>query len=114
MAFSQIIFRDVPVDTWIDRYETSHQNPVNRVFHSFGIPMIAVSIPLFLIAPLIRGFWKLPLSLFTAGWVFQVLGHIIEGNRPNSSKTGGFCWSDFIVAPGCYATMTNSSLIGNH
>jgi uncharacterized membrane protein YGL010W len=40
----------------VDRYEKSHQNPINRVFHKFGIPMIAVSIPLFLIAPLVRGF----------------------------------------------------------
>jgi hypothetical protein len=45
---------------WVDRYEKSHQNPLNRVFHTFGIPMIAVSIPLFLIAPLVRGFWKIP------------------------------------------------------
>ena len=51
----------------------------DRVFHTFGIPMIAVSIPLFLIAPLVRGFWKIPLSLFTAGWICQVFGQIIEG-----------------------------------
>jgi uncharacterized membrane protein YGL010W len=50
------------MDAWVDRYEKSHQNPMNRVFHTFGIPMIAVSIPLFLIAPLVRGFWKIPLS----------------------------------------------------
>jgi uncharacterized membrane protein YGL010W len=42
------------MDAWVDRYEKSHQNPINRVFHTFGIPMIAVSIPLFLIAPLVR------------------------------------------------------------
>ena len=51
------------MDAWVDRYEKSHQNPINRVFHTF--PMIAVSIPLFLIAPLVRGFWKIPLSLFS-------------------------------------------------
>ncbi len=61
------VFRDVPIDAWVDRYEKRHQNPLNRVFHTFGIPMIAVSIPLFLIAPLVRGFLKIPLSLFTAG-----------------------------------------------
>jgi uncharacterized membrane protein YGL010W len=63
-----------------------HQNPINRVFHTFGIPMIAVSIPLFLIAPLVRGFWKIPLSLFTAGWICQVLGHFIEGKPPEFLK----------------------------
>jgi hypothetical protein len=50
------------MDAGVDRYEKSHQNPINRVFHTFGIPMIAVSISLFLIAPLVRGFWKIPLK----------------------------------------------------
>jgi uncharacterized membrane protein YGL010W len=54
MSRFHFLFRDVPMDAWVDRYEKSHQNPINRVFHTFGIPMIAVSIPLFLIAPLIR------------------------------------------------------------
>src|SRR5260221_13870207 len=86
MPRSQFIFRDVPMDAWVDRYEKSHQNPINRVFHTFGIPMIAVSIPLFLIAPLVRGFWKIQLSLFTVGWVCQLLGHIIEGKPPEFLK----------------------------
>jgi uncharacterized membrane protein YGL010W len=90
MSRSHVIFRDVPMDTWVDRYEKSHQNPINRVFHTFGIPMIAVSIPLFLIAPLVRGFWKIPLSLFTAGWICQVLGHIIEGKPPEFLKDWRF------------------------
>ena len=90
MSLSRTIFRDVPVDTWIDRYETSHQNPVNRVFHTFGIPMIAVSIPLFLLAPLIRGFWKIPLSLFTLGWICQFLGHAAEGKPPEFLKDWRF------------------------
>jgi hypothetical protein len=52
MSRSHFIFRNVPMDAWVDRYEKSHQNPINRVFHTFGVPMIAVSIPLFLIARL--------------------------------------------------------------
>ncbi len=60
---SHFLFRDVPMNAWVDRYEKSHQNPMNRVFHTFGIPMIAVSIPLFLIAPLVRGFWKIPIPI---------------------------------------------------
>jgi uncharacterized membrane protein YGL010W len=90
MSRSHLIFRDVPMDAWVDRYEQSHQNPINRVIHTFGIPMIAVSIPLFLIAPLVRGFWKIPLSLFTAGWIFQVLGHVIEGKPPEFLKDWRF------------------------
>jgi uncharacterized membrane protein YGL010W len=90
MSLSHAIFRGVPVDTWIDRYETSHQNAVNRVFHTVGIPMIAVSIPLFLIAPLIRGFWKIPLSLFALGWICQFLGHAAEGKPPEFFKDWRF------------------------
>ncbi len=56
MSRSRFLFRDVPMDAWVDSYEKSHQNPMNRVFHKIGIPMIAVSIPFFLIAPLVRGF----------------------------------------------------------
>jgi uncharacterized membrane protein YGL010W len=78
------------MDAWVDRYEKVHQDPINRVFHTFGIPMIAVSIPLFLIAPLVRGFWQMPLSLFTADWICQVLGHIIEGQPPEFLKDWRF------------------------
>jgi hypothetical protein len=51
------------MDAWVDRYEESNQNPINRAFHTFGIPLIEVSIPLFLIAPLVRGFWKIPIPI---------------------------------------------------
>src|SRR5260221_11611674 len=82
MSRSHFIVRDVPMDVWFDRYEKSHQNPINRVFHTFGIPMIAVSIPLFLIAPLVRGFWKIQLSLFTADWVCLSFFRINSGKQP--------------------------------
>ena len=36
------IFGDRSTDDWIARYEESHKDPVNRVFHTFGIPMIAL------------------------------------------------------------------------
>jgi uncharacterized membrane protein YGL010W len=114
MSRSHFLFGDVPVDAWVDRYEKSHQNPINRVFRPFGIPMIAVSIPLFLIAPLVRGFCKIPLSLFTAGWIFQVLGHIIKGKSPEFLKD----WRFLLVGirwwlQGATRFVTNSSLIGN-
>jgi uncharacterized membrane protein YGL010W len=112
MSRSHFLFRDLPMDAWVDRYEKSHQNPINRVFHTFGIPMIAVSIPLFLIAPLVRGFWKIPLSLFTAGWICQVLGHIIEGKPPEFLKD----WRFLLVGlrwwlQGATRLVTDSSLI---
>jgi uncharacterized membrane protein YGL010W len=114
MSRSHFLFHDVPMDAWVDRYEKSHNNPIGRVFHKIGIPMIAVSIPLFLVAPLVRGFWKIPLSLlFTAGWICQVLGHLIEGKPPEFLKD----WRFLLVGlrwwlQGATWLVTNSSLIG--
>ena len=31
-------------DDWIEEYSESHQNPINRLMHTFGIPMIALSV----------------------------------------------------------------------
>jgi uncharacterized membrane protein YGL010W len=47
-------------DDWISEYGKSHQHPANRVCHTIGIPMIALSI-LVLVAALLL------LSLFCAG-----------------------------------------------
>jgi uncharacterized membrane protein YGL010W len=77
-------------DDWIARYEESHKDPVNRVFHTFGIPMIALSIPLLLIAPFMRGFWKIAVGLFLTGWVFQFVGHAFEGRPPEFFKDWRF------------------------
>jgi uncharacterized membrane protein YGL010W len=84
------IFGDRPVDDWISEYEQAHKDPVNRALHTVGIPMIALSLPLFLIAPLIKGFWKVPLSLFTVGWIFQFVGHASEGEPPEFLKDWRF------------------------
>jgi uncharacterized membrane protein YGL010W len=69
-------------DQWISQYAESHQNPVNRFCHTVGIPMIAISIPLFLAAFVVPGLWKLALALFVVGWVFQFIGHAFEGKPP--------------------------------
>jgi len=73
---------DRPMSDWIARYTLSHQNPVNRVCHTIGIPLIAVSVPLFVIALFVHGFWPVPLGLFVAGWAFQFIGHAFEGKPP--------------------------------
>jgi uncharacterized membrane protein YGL010W len=67
---------------WIGRYAQSHQHPVNRFYHTVGIPMVAVSIPLFLVAVLIEGFWPVPALLFSVGWILQFAGHYAEGKSP--------------------------------
>ena len=56
-----------PWSEWIARYSQSHQHPVNRLCHTLGIPLIALSIPL---------------AMFVVGWAFQFVGHAFEGKPP--------------------------------
>jgi uncharacterized membrane protein YGL010W len=41
-----------------------------------GIPLIILALPLFLFD------WRWALGVFVVGWVFQFIGHAIEGNQP--------------------------------
>jgi uncharacterized membrane protein YGL010W len=79
-----------PMSEWISRYAESHQHPVNRLCHTIGIPLIALSIPLFIAAPFIPGFWPAPLTLFLTGWAFQFAGHAFEGKPPEFFKDWRF------------------------
>ncbi len=76
------MFFGKPWSEWIAEYAESHQNPTNRVLHTLGIPMIAVSILLVLIMPIIHLGWTLPVLLFILGWIFQFVGHVFEGKKP--------------------------------
>jgi len=69
-------------DQWISQYAVSHQHPINRVCHTVGIPLIALSLPLFLLAPVVTGLWKVAAALFAIGWIFQFAGHAVEGKPP--------------------------------
>ena len=71
-----------PWDEWIARYSQSHQHPVNRLCHTLGIPLIVLSLPLFVVALVADGFWLAPVGLFVAGWAFQFVGHAFEGKPP--------------------------------
>ena len=71
-----------PMSEWISRYAESHQNRMNRFCHTIGIPLIALSIPLFLVAIFVQGFWPIPLGMFVVGWIFQFVGHAVEGKPP--------------------------------
>jgi uncharacterized membrane protein YGL010W len=67
---------------WIRQYSTSHQNAVNRVCHTIGIPMIVLSL---LMTPLIfwrTRFWIPAAGLFVTGWLLQFIGHAFEGKPP--------------------------------
>jgi uncharacterized membrane protein YGL010W len=78
----RIMLGGKPWEEWIAQYGRSHQNPINRICHTVGIPMIAVSIVLFLVALAVPDLWRLALALFVAGWVLQFVGHAVEGKRP--------------------------------
>ncbi len=67
---------------WIAQYASSHQHPVNRMCHTLGIPMIALSLPLFVVSAFVRGLWVVPAALFVVGWIFQFVGHAFERKAP--------------------------------
>jgi uncharacterized membrane protein YGL010W len=67
---------------WLDRYNASHQHPLNRVLHAVGIPMIVVSVLLGAVSIGIAGLRLPALLLFGSGWALQFLGHWVEGKPP--------------------------------
>jgi uncharacterized membrane protein YGL010W len=69
-------------EQWIAQYATSHQHPVNRICHTFGIPIILISLPLFVASVGYHSLWKLALGLFLFGWVLQFIGHAFERKQP--------------------------------
>ena len=79
-----------PWDAWIAEYSRGHQHPVNRACHSIGIPLIAASIPLFLVLPFVWRLWPAPVVMFVIGWVFQFIGHWFERKPPEFFKDWRF------------------------
>ncbi len=62
--------------SFMENYKAKHQHPLNKLTHNIGIPMIVISLPLFFFN------WRWALALFIVGWIFQFIGHAIEGNQP--------------------------------
>ena len=60
----------------MEDYKAKHKHPLNTSDAYIGIPMIVVSLPLF--------FFRLALGAraLRLGWIFQFIGHAIEGNQP--------------------------------
>jgi len=69
-------------EQWIAQYAGSHQHPVNRVCHTLGIPLILVSLVLFLAGIIIHWLWLYALVLFLVGWMLQFIGHAFERKEP--------------------------------
>ncbi|MEZ4750268.1 MAG: DUF962 domain-containing protein [Bdellovibrionota bacterium] len=61
---------------YLESYNASHRNRINRLLHSIGIPAIVVSLPLFFF----HVWWGA--ALFVGGWALQFLGHYFEGKPP--------------------------------
>jgi uncharacterized membrane protein YGL010W len=62
--------------SFMEEYKAKHRHPLNRLTHSIGIPMIVLSLPVLFFS------WKWAVVLFVVGWIFQFVGHAIEGNQP--------------------------------
>ena len=75
-------------DEWVEEYSLSHQNRINQITHSIGIPMIVIS----LVAAVVGLFMKLTVAiyisvaLFFIGWILQFIGHYFEGKPPEFLK----------------------------
>jgi uncharacterized membrane protein YGL010W len=69
-------------EQWIAKYERSHQHPVNRVCHTYGIPTILISLAIFGLGFMFHRLWWLAFTLFVAGWLLQFVGHAFEGKPP--------------------------------
>jgi uncharacterized membrane protein YGL010W len=97
-------------DEWIAAYGESHHHPINRRLHTFGIPMIALSVPLFVVAAFWRALWPAPTALFIVGWIFQFVGHAYEHKPPEFLKDWRFLfvglrwWSQKVLGRGSAPT----------
>ena len=74
----------------IAEYAQSHQHPLNRMTHTFGIPMIMASAPLLLLGVVWHRLLWLATGLFVFGWVLQFVGHAIERKPPEFLKDWRF------------------------
>ena len=79
-----------PMSEWISQYAQSHQHPMNRLLHTWGIPMIVLSLVLGVAALMAPGLWLPAAALFIVGWLLQFAGHAFEGQPPEFFKDWRF------------------------
>jgi hypothetical protein len=67
-----------PLANWLER----HQHPASRVLHAIGIPLAiwAIALASLQLAAWQWGLWWRPVILLAVGYLFQWIGHRIEGN----------------------------------
>jgi uncharacterized membrane protein YGL010W len=61
-------------EEWVAQYASSHQNHINRVCHTIGIPMIAMSLLLFIAAIFIGHYYEGKPPEFFHDWRFLFVG----------------------------------------
>lgn len=67
----------------IDFYDSTHQDPTNRVLHTVGIPMIVAGAAGMLVSPRYTPPWWISNGSWTAGWVLNFIGHgMFEKSAP--------------------------------
>lgn len=69
-------------EQWIEEYERGHRHPFNRASHHVGIPMLLLSVPLFIAGMFLRPLLSLASLLFVLGWLLQFAGHVAERKPP--------------------------------
>jgi uncharacterized membrane protein YGL010W len=69
-------------DRWIEEYEQGHRHPFNRASHRVGIPLLLLSLPLFVGGCFSRPLLIAAILLFVVGWALQFAGHVAEGKPP--------------------------------
>lgn len=65
-------------------YLNEHKHPKNRATHMIGIPLLIISAIIGLTQ--LSSHWQLGLAWLIGGqiigWIIQIIGHKIEGNKP--------------------------------
>lgn len=68
-------------------YEATHQDPVNRVLHIVGIPLVAGGAAGLLMSRPLRPVWWASAGAFTFGWALNFVGHgLFEKKAPAFSE----------------------------
>jgi uncharacterized membrane protein YGL010W len=69
-------------EQWIAQYAGSHTHPVNRICHTFGIPLIVISLAMGVATFFFHWLWLYAVGVFVFGWILQFIGHAFEGKKP--------------------------------
>jgi uncharacterized membrane protein YGL010W len=69
-------------------YRQQHSALGCKLTHMFGIPIMAVSLPMLIFN------WQLGLAMFVMGWILQFVGHyIFQKNHPVFVEKRGNPWT---------------------